>query len=75
MIKLTYFFLKSLNVVECQELRDLLLYLNTDLSENDIPHRTKLTRVIFDSYHREWSKLVRSLQVLSSFFLFVIPVP
>jgi hypothetical protein len=55
--------LKSLNVVETQELRDLLLYLNANLKDNDIPHRTKTTQVIFESYHREWKKLVAELQV------------
>jgi hypothetical protein len=56
-------FSQSLNVVECQELRDLLLYLNADLSDDDIPHRTKLTQVIFESYNCEWKKLVDELQV------------
>ncbi|KAF4617427.1 hypothetical protein D9613_006423 [Agrocybe pediades] len=53
---------QSLNVVECPELRDLLLYLNFDLTDRDIPHRTKLTQLIFESYHREWKKLVSDLQ-------------
>jgi hypothetical protein len=56
-------FFQSLNVVETQELRDLLLYLNADLKDGDIPHRTKLTRITFESYHREWKKLVEELQV------------
>ncbi|KAF9545852.1 hypothetical protein CPC08DRAFT_589654, partial [Agrocybe pediades] len=33
-----------------------------DLRDGDIPHRTKLTEIIFQSYRREWLKLVRTLQ-------------
>jgi hypothetical protein len=58
--------LKSVNVVETQELRDLLLYLNVDLKDSDIPHRTKITQVIFESYHREWKKIVAELRVWCS---------
>ena len=61
-----------INIVESKELRELLLYLNADLSDDDIPHRQKLTEIIFESYKREWSKLVNELQVglilLISFF-------
>ncbi|KAF9471352.1 hypothetical protein BDN70DRAFT_781954, partial [Pholiota conissans] len=32
------------------------------LQDSDIPHRTKITRVIFESYHREWKKLLGELQ-------------
>jgi hypothetical protein len=38
--------LKSLNVIEGQEFRDLLLILRPDLKETDIPHRTKLRDAI-----------------------------
>lgn len=38
-----------------------------DLSDNDIPHRTKMTRVIFEAYHREWQKLVAELRVRASY--------
>ncbi|KAF4611155.1 hypothetical protein D9613_006647 [Agrocybe pediades] len=34
---------QSLNVVDYPELRDLLLYLNANLEDGDIPRRTKLT--------------------------------
>ncbi|KAF9542984.1 hypothetical protein CPC08DRAFT_594729, partial [Agrocybe pediades] len=33
-----------------------------DLTDRDIPHRTKLTQLIFESYHHEWKKLVSDLQ-------------
>ncbi|RXW11677.1 hypothetical protein EST38_g14178 [Candolleomyces aberdarensis] len=37
---------QSLDVIDCPELQDLLLYLNVDLTESNIPHRTKLALLI-----------------------------
>lgn len=56
-------FLQSLNIVESWEIHDLLLYLNTNLSNDDIPHCTKLTQIIFESCNCEWKKVVDELQV------------
>jgi hypothetical protein len=57
---------QSVNIVECPELRDLLLYLNEDLEDSDIPHRTKLTELIFKSFDREFKCLVDHIQVSTS---------
>ncbi|KAF7974202.1 hypothetical protein HWV62_13164 [Athelia sp. TMB] len=44
---------QSINVVECPELCELLLYLNQDLLDADLPHRTKLTELIFEGFQCE----------------------
>ncbi|KAH9962525.1 hypothetical protein BGW80DRAFT_1116044, partial [Lactifluus volemus] len=33
-----------------------------NLKDSDVPHRTKVTRVMFESYHHEWKKLVTELK-------------
>lgn len=52
-----------MNVVECPELRALLLYLGTKLSDKDIPHRTKLASMIVERYRQEHEKLIADLKV------------
>ncbi|KAJ7702894.1 hypothetical protein B0H16DRAFT_736274 [Mycena metata] len=37
---------QALNVVDCPELRDLLLFIGAQLEDEDIPHRTKLGQLI-----------------------------
>ena len=37
---------KSLNLVECQEFKELLLLLRSDLTEGMIPHRMKLNELV-----------------------------
>ncbi|KAF5351590.1 hypothetical protein D9758_007266 [Tetrapyrgos nigripes] len=41
---------QSMNVVECQEFRDLLEYIGLDLKSQDIPHHKKLTELIFEQF-------------------------
>jgi len=52
-----------MNVVESPELRDLLLFIGTDLTEHDIPHRTKLSELIVLRYKAEYAKLMVEVQV------------
>lgn len=52
--------------MECPEFRDLLLYVSQgDLSDNDIPHRTKITEEIEKYFKLEYIKMVERLQVSS----------
>ncbi|VDC01199.1 unnamed protein product [Peniophora sp. CBMAI 1063] len=51
-----------MNVVECAESRDLLLYLNAELTGEDIPHRTKITEFIYELFSAQYRKLVHELQ-------------
>lgn len=52
-----------MNVADCTELRDLLLFLNADLRDQDIPHRTKLTRLIEERYKIEYAAMKHEIQV------------
>ncbi|KAJ3898364.1 hypothetical protein F5879DRAFT_771611, partial [Lentinula edodes] len=40
----------------------LLLYVGVELSDGDIPHRTKLTDIIFEQFEVEWKKMVQELK-------------
>jgi hypothetical protein len=57
--------LQSINVVECPELRELLLYIGTDLQDRDIPHRTKLSELITSRFKLEYSRMVNEINVSS----------
>jgi len=52
-----------MNVVESPELRDLLLFIGTDLTERDIPHRANLSELIVSQYRAEYAKLMVEIQV------------
>ncbi|GLB45625.1 hypothetical protein LshimejAT787_2500170 [Lyophyllum shimeji] len=54
--------LKSINVIDSPELRDLLLYVGTQLDEDDLPHRTKLTQLIYERFQLELKKLIEELK-------------
>lgn len=49
--------------MDSPELRDLLLFIGRDLEDGDIPHRTKISEMITQSYITEYQKLVEELQV------------
>lgn len=53
-----------MSVVECPEFRDLLLYLNSDLGEHDLPHRTKLTELIFEQFRHHYADMRSELKVI-----------
>ncbi|KAF5378856.1 hypothetical protein D9615_006941 [Tricholomella constricta] len=48
---------QSINVIESPELRELLLFLGTQLTDRDIPHRTKLTEIIIDCFKTEYKAM------------------
>ena len=52
--------LKSLNVVECPEFRDLLLLLQNDL---EIPHRTQLRELVIQAWGQYFQDLCEELVV------------
>lgn len=59
----TYGYFQSLDVVDCPELRDLLLFIGTELDDKDIPHRTKLSEIITTQFKAEYAKMVLEIQV------------
>ncbi|KAF5372361.1 hypothetical protein D9615_009320 [Tricholomella constricta] len=54
---------QSLNVVECPELRELLNYLGNDkINDDDIPHRTKITQMIYDEHQKMRQQIMAELR-------------
>ena len=49
--------------MDSPELRDLLLFVGRDLEDGDIPHRTKISEMIIQSYATEHQKLIEELKV------------
>ena len=50
-------FIQAINVVDNPEFRDFVLYGHTKVTDRDLPHRTKLVELIFNSYDEERRKL------------------
>ena len=61
--KLTVMF-QSLNVIECPEFLQLLLFLREDLHEEDLPHHDKLRRSIMEAWHTYYQSLREELAVM-----------
>ncbi|CAA7271021.1 unnamed protein product [Cyclocybe aegerita] len=53
---------QSLDVVDCPELRDLLLYIGVELSDDDIPHRTKLSEIITTNFKQEYMAMLLDIE-------------
>lgn len=49
--------------MECREFRELLLYLNPELTDEDIPHGDKFKDIIMALYWEEYEKVVTELRV------------
>lgn len=62
---------QSLDVVDCPELRDLLLFIGAQLEDRDIPHRTKLSEMITTRFKTEYNKMIEDIGVCC-YTLFVI---
>jgi hypothetical protein len=63
-MSLIYHLLQSMNVLECQEFRELLLYLGEDkIDDSDLPHCTKMTLIIFEEFKAEHKRICGDLQV------------
>jgi len=54
---------KAINVVEKREFRDFVLYGRDDVTERDLPHRTKIIELIFKAYEEEHRKLLDGFKV------------
>jgi hypothetical protein len=59
---------QSLNVVECPEFRQLLLFLREGLREEDIPRRDKIRAAIMKAWHAYYKVLKDELQVSLELF-------
>jgi hypothetical protein len=56
---LIYF--QSLDVVDCPELRDLLLFIGAELQNEDISHRTKKSELISKQFQVEYEKMIKEI--------------
>lgn len=54
---------KSLNEIDSDEFRELLLYGNPFISNGNLPHRTKLAELIHAEYHVVYQKMIEGLKV------------
>jgi hypothetical protein len=54
---------QSIDVINCPELRDLLLYIGAQLEDSDIPHRTKLGELITARFKLEYANMVQDIAV------------
>jgi len=56
-------FQKSINVLESPEFQELMLFLGDGkLEDKDLPHRTKMTKIILEEFKKEWKGLAEDLQ-------------
>jgi hypothetical protein len=47
-----------MNVVECLELQELLVYIGNNTNNNDdISHQTKITQMIFEEHQAMWQQI------------------
>jgi hypothetical protein len=54
---------KAINVVESKEFREFMLYGRDNVTERDLPHRTKLIELIFNAYEEEHRKVLDNFKV------------
>jgi hypothetical protein len=54
---------KAINVIESKEFREFVLYGRDNVTERDLPHRTKLIELIFRAYEEEHRKLLDDFKV------------
>ncbi|KAG5636164.1 hypothetical protein DXG03_005096, partial [Asterophora parasitica] len=53
----------AMNVFDCQEFWDILLYLGGDkINDKDLPHCTKMTKMILEEFWQEQKKIHKELQ-------------
>ncbi|KDQ54439.1 hypothetical protein JAAARDRAFT_49389 [Jaapia argillacea MUCL 33604] len=53
---------QSINVIESEELRDLLLFVGTKLKDGDIPHQMKLAQLLIERFRIETELLAHDMQ-------------
>lgn len=54
---------QSINVVDCPEFRDFVLFGRTDVSDTDLPHRTSLKGHMYEKYKAAHRALLEELKV------------
>ena len=52
-----------MSVVDSKEFRDFVLYGRENIEEGDLPHRTQLIQMIFNTYAKEHARLVNDFKV------------
>lgn len=60
---MSYVITQAINVVDNKEFRDFALYGRKNVCDGDLPHRTKLTELLFKTYETEHLKLVNDFKV------------
>ncbi|KAL4246220.1 Zinc finger BED domain-containing, partial [Abortiporus biennis] len=53
---------QAINVVECLEFWNLLLFLNSDLSDKDIPHCMKMANLVMQTFETEYERMIAALK-------------
>ncbi|KAK7012539.1 ribonuclease H-like domain-containing protein [Favolaschia claudopus] len=53
---------QSLNVVDCEEFREFVLFGRTPEHDEDLPHRTALTNKIIAQYHEIYEKIIDDIK-------------
>lgn len=63
-LMLIHIFVQAIRVVDNPYFRELLEYSSFgNLTDDDIPHRTKMTELIFDAYHYEKDAMKKEMNV------------
>jgi hypothetical protein len=53
----------SINVIDCEEFRDFVLFRREDVSDGDFSHRIALMDLFFEQYGDVYAPLVAELKV------------
>jgi len=60
---IVYLYSQAINVVDNRLFRDWALYGRNNLTEHDLPHRTRLLEMIFEEYENEHRNTLSDFQV------------
>lgn len=58
--------------MDCKEFREFALYGRENVSDRDLPHRTKLVSLIFETYEREHRDLKADFKVCDPVILITV---
>jgi hypothetical protein len=61
---------QAINVIDNPDFRRFALYGRDEVSEHNLPHRTKLLDLVFQEYEREHRKQVTDFKVMDAWSLF-----
>lgn len=54
---------QSFHAIECPEFRDMLLYLCSDIDDNDLPRRTRFVDLIMDRFSTKMTDIIEEMKV------------